>query len=120
MFKSLASESVDLAVEVLTSIRSQLKDASSNAAIGACVCLRGGLQLFVVYLWAAGVVCCSSFQSKSSESKRRLAPSKEDEEASKRSSAQLPPYPPSVRVLLRVQNCFQSLLIQSEVLSPSA
>ena len=31
-----------------------------------------------------------------------------------------PPYPPSVRVLLPVQSCFQSLLIQSEVLSPSA
>src|ERR1700684_970044 len=31
----------------------------------------------------------------------------------------LPPYPPSVRVLLRVQSCFQSLLIQSDVSSPA-
>src|ERR1700684_4085736 len=31
----------------------------------------------------------------------------------------LPPYPPSVQVLLQVQSCFQSLLIQSEVSSPA-
>ena len=102
MFKSLASESVDLAVEVLTSIRSQLKDASSNTAVGACVCLRGGLQLFVVYLWAAGVVCCSSFQSKSSESNRRLAASEEDGRRVREALLNLPPCPPSARVLLRV------------------
>src|ERR1700721_901213 len=58
-------------------ICSQLKDASSNAAVGICVGLRGGLQLFVVSLWDAGIVCCSSFQSKSSKSKRRLRASEE-------------------------------------------
>ena len=92
-------------------IASQLKDASSNAAVGVCVGLRGELQLFVVCPWLAGIVCCSVSESKSVRKTGRQV---------REALLNLPPYPPSVRVLLRVQSCFQSLLIQSEVLSPSA
>ena len=105
----------------LIKIQAQQKDASSNAAVGVCIGLRGELQLLVVCPWLAGIVCCSVSESKSSESKAKSSvPVRKTERRVREALLNLPPYPPSVRVLLRVQSCFQSVLIQSEVLSPSA
>jgi hypothetical protein len=83
-----------------------------NAAVGICFGLRGDLQLFVVCLQLAGSICCSLSESKV------LCASEEDRTGRRMREAllNLPPYPPSIRVLLRVQ----SVLIQSEALSPSA
>ena len=97
-------------------ICSQLNNASSNAAVGICVGLRGGPSIFE--LPASSVASALSpvvrVQGRDLLTVRRMG------RRVREALLNLPPYPPSVRVLLRVQGCFQSLLIQSEVLSPSA
>jgi hypothetical protein len=98
-------------------IGSQLKDAPSNAAVGVCVGLRGELQLFTVCPWLARIICCSVSEYKSSESKAKSSvPARKTGRRVREALLNRPPYPPSIRVLLRVQ----SVLIQSEALSPSA
>ena len=120
MFKSLASESVDLAVEVLRSnplsaegrviecCRRHMRWLSGRAPAVRRVSMGCWHRLLLQF--PVQVVRIQE---------RTLRPVRKTGRRVREALLNLPPYPPSVRVLLRVQSCFQSLLIQSEVASPA-
>ena len=101
-------------------ICTELKDVVESCHRGALLACRESSSR------SSSALCCLhqlllQLESKSSESKAKSSmPVRKTGRQVREALLNLPPYPPSVRVLLRVRSCFQSLLIQSEMSSPSA